>query len=150
MGKKNKKTIKMLDYEQQQKMQYEIRQKYGDKRVNESNRNFNSMDKEMQQRMMEECNEIFGNLAEHIHKDPYSDEVREILIRWHEWIRNFYNPSMEVLRGLGEMYFYSPDFRKTFEEIDPGLPDFLPKAINSYVEELEDKWLEAQYETLEH
>ena len=150
MGKKSKRLINYLDDKKQDKMQEEIRQKYGDKKLNECNQNFNSMNKEQQQQMMEECNKIFNKLAVHIHKDPYSEEVRKVLIQWHYWIRNFYEPSMELLRGLGEMYLYAPDFRKVFEAIDPELPDFLPKAINCYVDELEEKWLQEQYNTLEH
>ncbi|MFP3153447.1 TipAS antibiotic-recognition domain-containing protein [Lachnospiraceae bacterium ZAX-1] len=149
MSKKNKRSIKYLDDKKQDKMQEEIKQKYGDKKVNDYNQTLNSMNKEQQQQMLNECNEIFDKLAEHIHKEPYSEEVRDVLIQWHYWIRNFYEPSMELLRGLGEMYVYAPDFREVFEAIDPKLPDFLPKAINCYVDELEEKWLQEQCNTLE-
>lgn len=150
MAKKKIGPIQFYEGKEQEEMQEAIKQKFGEERVNEYNRNFYSMDKAQQQKILDECNEIFAELAKHIHKDPYSDEVRALLIRWHEWIRNFYEPSMEVLRGLGAMYAKAPDFRKNFEKIDPELPDFLPKTINCYVDELEDKWLEEQYNTLEH
>lgn len=150
MGKKKKKgPFQYFEEDVQNEMQEAIKEKFGEKRVNEYNRNFSSMNKEEQQRVLDECNEIFTELAKYISEDVYSDEVRELLIRWHDWVRHFYEPSMEVLRGLGAMYAKAPDFRKNFEEIDPDLPDFLPKAIGAYVDELEDKWLEEQCNILE-
>lgn len=151
MGKKKKKgPFKFFEEDVQNEMQEAIKEKFGEKKVNEYNRNFSSMNKDEQQRVLDECNEIFTELAKYIHDDNYSDEVRELLVRWHEWIRNFYEPSMETLRGLGAMYAKAPDFRKNFEEIDPDLPDYLPRAIGAYVDELEDKWLEEQCNVMEH
>jgi hypothetical protein len=147
---KNNAPIKFIDDKKQKEMQEAVKQKFGDKRVNEYNRNINSLTKEQQQQTLNECNEIFAKFAEHIHTDPYSEEVRDLLIQWHHWIKKFYEPSMELLRDLGTMYAMVPDFRKTFEAIDNELPDFLPKAINYYVDELEEKWLQEQYNTLEH
>ncbi len=151
MGKKKKKgPFKFFEEDVQNEMQEAIKEKFGEKKVNEYNRNFSSMNKDEQQRVLDECNEIFTELAKYIHDDNYSDEVRELLVRWHEWIRNFYEPSMETLRGLGAMYAKAPDFRKNFEEIDPDLPDYLPRAIGAYVDELEEKWLEEQCNVMEH
>ena len=77
------------------------------------------------------------------------EEVTELMIRWHKFIKNFYDPSLEVLRCLGLMYVYDPEFSGKFQQIDPDLPDFLGKAINSYVDVLEEKWLEQQCNVLE-
>lgn len=152
MGKKNKKGFnRFYEGKKQEEMQEAISKKFGKDKVNEYNRNFNTLTKEEQQRVLDECNEIFTELSKHISEEViYNDEIKDLLIRWHEWIRYFYEPSMEVLRGLGTMYAKAPDFRKNFERIDPKLPDFLPKAIGCYVDELEDKWLEEQYNVLEH
>ncbi len=150
MGKKKKGPFKFFEEDVQNEMQEAIKEKFGEKKVNEYNRKFSSMNKDEKERVLDECNDIFTELAKYIHDDNYSDEVRELLIRWHEWIRNFYEPSMEMLRGLGNMYAKAPDFRENFEKIDPDLPDYLPRAIGAYVDELEDKWLEEQCNIMEH
>ncbi|MCF0125072.1 MAG: TipAS antibiotic-recognition domain-containing protein [Clostridia bacterium] len=126
-----------------------IANKWGDNRISESNRNWENMTKEEQKAVLQECSDIFVGLSDYIGTDPKQNGVTELMIRWHNFIRNFYDPSLEVLRCLGLMYVYDPDFSTKFEEINPDLPDFLGKAINSYVEVLEDKWLEQQCNVLE-
>jgi hypothetical protein len=55
---------------------------------------------------------------------PESPEVQAILVRWHQHLRYFYEPSLEVLRGLGNAYKEHPDFNATFTAIHPdsGVP----------------------------
>jgi hypothetical protein len=67
-----------------------------------------------------------------------------MLARWHQHLRYFYEPSLEVLGGLGNVYYDHPDFNATFTAIDPALPAFLKKAIAIYVDELETQWLEKE------
>ncbi len=130
--------------------QEKIVAKWGNERVDESNKKWNSMTKEEQKAILQECSDIFEGLAKYIDKGADCEEVTELMIRWHHFIKNFYEPSLEVLRGLGLMYVYDPEFSEKFSEIDPALPNFLEKSINNYVDILEEKWLESQYNILEH
>jgi hypothetical protein len=61
----------------------------------------------------------------------------------------FYEPSIEVLGGLGDMYHDHPDFNATFTAIHPDLPAFLKEAIAHYVDVLETRWLEKELGILE-
>lgn len=70
-------------------------------------------------------------------KVPQSPDAQQILVRWHQHLRYFYEPSLEVLRGLGNNYNENPDFNATFTAIHPDLPAFLQKAIHHYVDVLE-------------
>ena len=56
------------------------------------------------------------------------------MARWHQNIRHFYEPSREVLRGLGQMYAEHPDFIVTFTRLHPDLPEFLRRATEVYAE----------------
>lgn len=129
--------------------QKKISSKWGSDRISESNKRWDAMTPEEQREVLEECSDIFEELAEHIGEDPENEDVQKLMIRWHEFIRNFYEPSIEVLRCLGLMYVYDEEFANKFREIDPNLPDYLEKTVNSYVNILEDKWLESQYQVLE-
>jgi hypothetical protein len=60
---------------------------------------------------------------------PTSPEVQAILVHWHQHMRYFYEPSLEVLKGLGDMYHDHPDFNATFTAMHPDLPAFLKEAI---------------------
>jgi hypothetical protein len=75
--------------------------------------------------------------------------VQELLVRWHQHLHYFYVPSLDILRGLGNMYNEHPDFKASFTAIDPDLPPFLQKAINHYVDQLEDAWLRRELGLLE-
>ncbi len=125
-----------------------IQKKWGDDRINESNSKWENMTKKEQRAILEECSDIFIGLSDYIGSDPKREEVTELMIRWHKFIKNFYDPSLEVLRCLGLMYVYDPAFSSKFQQIDPNLPDFLGKAINSYVDVLEEKWIENQCNVL--
>ncbi len=70
-------------------------------------------------------------------------------LRWHQHLRYFYEPSLEVLRGLGNAYHDHPDFNATFTAMHPDLPAFLQKAITHYVDVLEIEALERELAILE-
>jgi hypothetical protein len=142
--------IKFLYDDKQKQAEEQIARNFGFSRINETNENLSKYSEKEKNQILIECNEIFSELAKNMHKGESSEEVRELLIRWHKFIQKFFEPSMEALKGLGIAYSKNPDFRKTFEAIDPELPDFLPKAIDSYVNKLEEKWLESQYNELSH
>lgn len=145
---KNRKLNRLTDKEQKQYENDAMRQ-WGEDRVTQSTQNWNSYSKKKQEQIMEECNSIFQELADNMHHGSDSQLIQELLIKWHQFIHYFYEPSLEVLRGLGDVYSYDPEFRKVFEDIDPQLPDFLLSSINCYVDELEMRWLESQYEVLQ-
>ena len=98
------------DYERQARLQYDA------KMVNDSIALWNSYSKEKQDAVLEEGNQIYSDIAAAIDagSDPQSPEVQTILERWHEHLRNFYEPTLEVLEGLGEMYNTDPRFHRQF------------------------------------
>ena len=153
MGKKkNKMTTTQNVFLKDDEISYDtskIQQKWGNERVIESNKRWENMTQEERHEILQECSDIFVGLSEYIGSEPDRKEVTELMIRWHKFIQNFYNPSLEVLRGLGLMYLHDPEFLEKFQSINPDLPDFLGKAIDCYVGVLEDKWLESQYIVLE-
>ena len=76
-------------------------------------------------------------------------EVQAVLVRWHQHLRYFYEPTLEILRGLGNTYNDHPGFNATFTAIHPDLPPFLQQAINHYVDVLELAEIEAELALLE-
>ncbi|WP_432663383.1 TipAS antibiotic-recognition domain-containing protein [Wukongibacter baidiensis] len=145
--KKNRKHNNLP--EEKQRYENEAMSQWGKDRVIESTQRWNSYGKDKRELIKEECRSIFQELADNMQLGAESQLIQDILIKWHQFICYFYEPSLEVLRGLGDVYTYDPEFRKFFEAIDPELPDFLQGSINCYVDELEMRWLESQYEVLE-
>lgn len=146
--KKNK-NLDKLTKEKQKRYEQQAMSQWGEERVMQSTHSWNSYDDKKKAQIMEECKSIFQELADNMRYGADSEVIQEILIKWHKFIQYFYEPSLEVLRGLGEIYCYDTEFKKVFEAIDPKLPDFLESSINCYVDKLEMRWLESQYEILQ-
>jgi DNA-binding transcriptional MerR regulator len=108
-----------------------------------------SYPEEKKAEILAEGQAIYAELAAKMALGPEHSEIRALLVRWHEHLRYFYEPSIELLGGLGEMYHDHADFNATFTKIDPDLPAFLKAAIGIYVDELETAWLERELGILE-
>ena len=67
--------------------------------------------------------------------EPTSDEAQAIVARWHVHLRYFYEPTPEVLRGLGQLYNQHPDFIATFQQFHADLPGYLEQAITCYCDQ---------------
>ncbi len=87
----------------------------------------------------DEGNAIYSALADAIDVGltAESDEVQALIQRWHQHIRYFYEPSLDILRGLGEGYTTHPGFVANFAKVHPQLASFMQTAINHYVDALE-------------
>jgi len=122
--------------EQQGEYARQARERWDPELVNQSMKLWKSYSPEKKQQVMDEGKAIYVDILEHMGagKAPGSPEVQACLVRWHQHMRYFYEPSWGMLRGLGQGYAASPDFRATFEKMHPDLPDFLNEAIQVYTE----------------
>lgn len=133
-----KKLFEGFTPEEEEKYAEEARDLYGAEEVNASYKLWNSYSPQKQQAIKEEGAAIYQELADQIGKqDPASAAVQAIIKHWHEHMRYFYEPSVDRLRGLGQMYVASPDFANNFREIHPELPEFARDAITVYCDGLE-------------
>lgn len=63
---------------------------------------------------------------------PTSDTVQKLIQRHYESLRNFYDPTPELYRGLGEMYVSDPRFKAHYEEYAKGMAEFLRDAMGYF------------------
>lgn len=124
--------------EKQKQYEQEIRQRYGGQAF-EGVTDWNSYTAEQKADIQAQSEAIYRDLAANMHKGPESPEVQQIIARWHQHLRYFYEPSVERLRGLAQLYTEHPDFVATFTRIHPDLPPFLRRAIEYYCRGLENK-----------
>jgi MerR family transcriptional regulator, thiopeptide resistance regulator len=120
------------------------RLQYGPEVVNKSMQLWNSYGPVKQEAIREEGGEIYTELGRAIDAGlaPQSPEVQAILERWHQHLRYFYEPTLDVLRGLGEGYRSQPDFVAFFTRVHPELPEFIAAGIAQYVDDLETAEIE--------
>ena len=143
-----KKIFDSTDEQQEKQYQEEAVNRWGNK-VTESANLWNSYSDERKEEIKQEGNAIYEEIVANMGKGADSPEVRALLVQWHEHLRNFYEPSIELLGGLGDMYNDDPEFNANFTKLHPDLPGFLKEAIAVYVDELETKWLERELGILE-
>jgi len=121
--------------EQQEEYAEQARQRWGAEQVDQSMKRWKSYLPEKKQQILEEGQAIYVDILANMEKGPASPEVQACLDRWHQHMRYFYEPTWNILRGLGQGYAQDPAFRATFEKMHPDLPDFLEAAIRVYTEE---------------
>ncbi len=139
-----KKIFQGFSEAKQKEYEQEAMRQWGEADVKESIQLWNSYSKERQAEIMEEGSQIYQDLVAAMGHGPRSPEVQALLVRWHQHLRYFYEPTLEVLSGLGNAYNEHPDFNATFTAIHPDLPPFLQQAIAHYVDVLETEWLERE------
>ncbi|MBN1535783.1 MAG: MerR family transcriptional regulator [Anaerolineales bacterium] len=132
----NDKIFQGFNPEKQKHYEEQAENMWGEK-AKQSIKLWYSYSEQDKQKIMQEGSQIYTDIIANLDKRPQSPEIQDILIRWHRHMRYFYEPTLEILRGLGDMYHDNPDFNATFTQMHPDLPKFLKIAINYYVDTLE-------------
>ena len=124
----------MSEKENEEKYGKEIREKYGDKAVEESNRRMLSLTKEEYSRWEELSHQILETLKEaYATGDPAGEKAQEAAALHKEWITlswGHYNPAAHA--GLGDMYAADERFKAYYDKEQDGLAEFLRDAIHVY------------------
>lgn len=125
-----------FDEETQAHYEKEAAEMYDPQVVAESSRRWKNYSAADKARIMTEGGAIYRELAGLIGRDPGDAAVQAAIGRWHQNVRSFYEPTPEILRGLGQGYAENPQFSAFFESMHPDLPGFMRQAIDYYVDRL--------------
>ncbi len=141
---KKKRGLEPHSDEQQKQYEREARLQWGPAAVNDSIQRWNSYNKERQDAIIAEGNQIYTELAEAMAAGATAGDqkVVAILERWRDHLNHFYEPTIDHLRGLGQLYNSHPDFIANFQNIHQDLPVYLEQVIEAYVDDLETAELE--------
>ena len=141
---KKKRGLKRHSADEQQQYEREARLTYGPSEVNQTIQRWNDYGVDKQEAIKAEGDQIYIDLAAAMEAGahPGDQTVTTILDRWQQHLRHFYEPSLDRLRGLGQLYNSSPDFIANFQNIHADLPAFLERAIDTYIDELETAEIE--------
>lgn len=134
--------------EQQQRYEEEAARRYGADTVTQSAARWKSYSPAQREQIMAEGRQIYLDLAAAMPTGVASAQTQALLARWHEHLCAFYEPSFELLAGLGYTYEHDAEFNAFFAAIDPALPSFIARAAAVYVERLETAWLERELNIL--
>ncbi len=119
--------------EHQKKYADEVREKYPKETVDQAQAKTSQYTKDDWQNIMEETNEIYGNIAKRMDRDPADPEVQQEVGKWKQFItENFYYCTFEIFRGLADLYVDDPRFTKNIDKHGEGLSQYLRKAMIIY------------------
>lgn len=141
---KKKNLFKGFSKEKQKEYERKARLMYDPVTVNQSIKLWNSYSKDEKKDIQKEGGKIYLDLVEAMKSGAKagSAEVTAILDRWQAHLHYFYEPNLEILRGLGALYHDDAEFNATFTNFHPDLPAYLKETITVYVDELETAALE--------
>ncbi|MES2223925.1 MAG: MerR family transcriptional regulator [Patescibacteria group bacterium] len=142
INKLNKKTIMNdkelydnFDTKELDEYAKEAKERWGNtKAYKESQERFKKMSKAQLAKIKEEGEALNTEIAANMSKGAKSKEVQVLIARHFNALRNFYEPSLEMYRGLGEMYVADPRFTAYYEKYAKGLAEFMRDAMVYYVE----------------
>jgi MerR family transcriptional regulator, thiopeptide resistance regulator len=139
-----KQLFKGFSAEQEADYARQARLRYDPQTVRESQKRWQDYSADEKNRIMDEGNVIYTELAQAIDQQvpPETAQAQALMARWHAHIRYFYEPTTAVLRGLGELYVNDADFGATFKAIHVDLARYMQVAIAQYVDDLEHAELE--------
>ena len=87
--------------------------------------------------IMQEGKEILDGIAACMDRSPADPQVQEWIRRNHQMINDrFYNCSLEMYRGLGDMYVQDERFAAFYERVRPGMAQFMQAAIHAHCDRL--------------
>lgn len=86
-------------------------------------------------RIAEEGKKFTQKLADAMDKDIKSPEVQALVAEHRKGIEVFYDCSDEMHRNLGVLYITDPRFKKYYEDVKPGLAQWLHDAILYYCDQ---------------
>jgi DNA-binding transcriptional MerR regulator len=118
--------------EQIEKYREEVKQRWGEKTLKESEERVIQMGKDKFTALQAEGGAIFSAIYNNMSLGFDSPEVQEQVARWRQWLENFSTYSDEAVAGLGQAYSQHPDFNKFFKKYGDDFPEFLTKAIEYY------------------
>jgi len=120
--------------EQIERYTREVNERYDPKIVAESNRRVRNMTKAQWQAVKAEGGAVAQQLADLMDKKPSDAAVQAAIARHYAWVDNFWHPTAESYRGLGQGYAEDPEFRAFYDKYRSGLADFMCAAMTYYAD----------------
>lgn len=71
-------------------------------------------------------------LAAAMDKGPRSPEFQKLIDEHYHSLRKFYEPNLEIYRGLANMYVDDPRFKAFYDKYAPGLAEMMREAMLAY------------------
>ncbi len=119
--------------EEMEKYQAEAKERWGQTEAwRQSEERTKKMGKEGLKKVLEESGKLTLEIASHMGEDPKSEVVQGLIVKHYDGLRAFYEPNVEIYRGLATMYVDDPRFKANYEKVKVGLAEFMRDAMMHY------------------
>ncbi len=105
----------------------------------ESQKRVACMTKAEMSHIKEDGEKLTAALAQSMPKGCTHSDVQELILQHYNGLKTFYEPSLEMYRGLGEMYVADPRFTAYYDKYADGLAVFMRDAMNYFADMQEGK-----------
>lgn len=129
---KPKELFAAFDEETQKRYEQEAYTLYDPTIVKASHRRWQSYSAEQKAQIGAEGETVYRDLLALMDQSPESVQVQEVIARWRQHIRYFYEPTVEIMLGLAQGYAEDPAFVDVYRQLHPDMPEFLRRAIEHY------------------
>jgi len=133
-----KKAFEGFSPDEEKKYEAEAITRWGDT-ARQSIKLWKSYSEGKKKEILQEGGSIYQAIIDNMAKGAGSREVQTLIGKWHQHLLYFYEPTVEILAGLGEMYDEDPAFHANLVSMHPELPGFLKQAIRIYVANLKNQ-----------
>lgn len=126
-----------LSQDEMEKYTEEARQKWGDTDAfKQSEERVRKMGKEGLKKVLQASGELTVEIANAMKAGfaPKNNEVQILIARHYDGLRAFYEPSIEIYRGLANAYLADERFKINYENVAEGLAQFMHDAMIAYCE----------------
>ncbi|WP_201763473.1 MerR family transcriptional regulator [Chengkuizengella marina] len=124
--------------EHQAKYAEEAKQKYGEsyEKTIQKTKNYT---KEDWKNITEEANGIYNKLASRMEFGPEDEQAQKAIHEWRQHItKYYYECTIDVFRGLGDMYVADVRFTNNIDKNKDGLAEFMKQAMHVYCDKHTD------------
>ncbi len=105
----------------------------------ESQKRVAKMTKEDMELFKKRADELMQAIAKAMPKGATSIKMQKLIAEHYYGLRNFYEPSLEMYRGLANMYVDDPRFTAYYEEYAVGLAQVMKEAMHYFADTQEKK-----------
>lgn len=124
--------IDVFNMENYEKYKEEAIQKYNDMAIN-TYKKTSKYSKKKWEEITKESNIIYNQLAVNMDKEVGDNLVQELIGQWRNHITTYYyDCTLDIFRGLGQLYVDDERFTKNIDKTKEGLAKFMKEAIEYY------------------
>lgn len=126
--------------EHQAKYGEEARRLYGKQVVEETEGKVSGYSEDRWKEIHGAISDIYGKLASRMSYGPADNQAQEAIAAWRQTITDhFYDCTLEIFRGLGDLYVEDERFTASIDSHAPGLARFMREAMHLYCDRMEGK-----------